>query len=92
MMARAYKHVLQAVIAASNVKADLAVNIATTLSMMLGTPEKQDPNMQSSLFANMPSSEAFATRFNIHTRMCHLGLEVHYLLGKPMLEGYYFDI
>lgn len=52
MVACAYKHVLQAVIVASNVKADLAVNIATTLSMMLGTPEKQDPNMESSLIWN----------------------------------------
>jgi hypothetical protein len=24
----------------------------------------------------------------IHTPMCHSALEVHYLLGKPMLEGY----
>ena len=38
MIVRAYKHILQAVVAAVENTADLAISIATCLNVLLGTP------------------------------------------------------
>ncbi|KAJ8750965.1 hypothetical protein K2173_016146 [Erythroxylum novogranatense] len=42
MIARAYKHILQAVVAATDNAADLAVSIASCLNILLGTPSAQN--------------------------------------------------
>lgn len=42
MIVRAYKHILQAVVAAVNNTADLAASIASCLNMLLGTPSSED--------------------------------------------------
>lgn len=44
MVVRAYKHVLQAVVAAVDDFADLAVSIASCLNILLGTPSNENPD------------------------------------------------
>lgn len=44
MIVRAFKHILQAVIAAVNNTEKVAVSIAAALNMMLGVPENEESN------------------------------------------------
>ena len=44
MIVRAYKHILQAVIAAVHNVADLAASIASCLNILLGTPSVENGN------------------------------------------------
>jgi protein TIF31 len=45
MVVRAYKHILQAVVAAVDNVADLAVSIASCLNLLLGTPSLENPDV-----------------------------------------------
>lgn len=47
MLVRAYKHILQAVIAAVDSVADLAASIASCLNLLLGTPSTENVNENS---------------------------------------------
>jgi protein TIF31 len=44
MVVRAYKHILQAVVAAVDNVADLAASIASCLNLLLGTPSSENPD------------------------------------------------
>jgi protein TIF31 len=44
MVVRAYKHILQAVVAAVDNVADLAASIASCLNLLLGTPSLENPD------------------------------------------------
>lgn len=44
MVVRAYKHILQAVVAAVDNGVDLAASIASCLNLLLGTPSPEDPD------------------------------------------------
>lgn len=42
MIVRAYKHILQAIVAAVNNVADLAASVASCLNILLGTPSSEN--------------------------------------------------
>jgi hypothetical protein len=44
MVVRAYKHILQAFVAAVDNVADLAASIASCLNLLLGTPSSENPD------------------------------------------------
>ncbi|PWA72000.1 tetratricopeptide repeat (TPR)-like superfamily protein [Artemisia annua] len=86
MVVRAYKHILQAVIAAVDDIADLASSIASCLNILLGTPQKGDDlkwswveSFLSKRFACEQKKEFYGTlrKFAILRGLCHkVGLEL----------------